>query len=141
MSNKFKTFDDVIMTSFSLIIKGLSFSFEKYLTLLMVHSYSKIPQNPERCMHFDLSLQKSIFYIILAHFLYLIKFIGCKARGDDLRVHFKLTHEAAAALKGMTLIRAKKYLNNVLNHKEIIPFRRYRYGVSRHAQVHQFHVS
>ena len=66
--------------------------------------------------------------------------LGCKARGDNLRVHFKLTHEAAVALKGMTLVRAKKYLNNVLNHKEIIPFRRYRYGVSRHAQVHAFHV-
>jgi len=78
----------------------------------MVHSYARIPQNPEKC---------------------------CKARGDNLRVHFKLTHEAAVALKGMTLVRAKKYLNNVLNHKEIIPFRRYRYGVSRHAQVHAFH--
>ena len=41
----------------------------------------------------------------------------------------------------MTLNRAKAYLANVLDHKEIIPFRRYRYGISRHAQVHQFHVS
>ena len=78
----------------------------------MVHKYSNIPQIPERT---------------------------CKACGSSLRAHFKITHEAAVALKGMTLTRAKAYLANVLNHKEIIPFRRYRYGISRHAQVKQFH--
>jgi ribosomal protein L22 len=45
------------------------------------------------------------------------------------------TREAANALRGMTLLRAKAYLENVKEQKEIVPCTRYRYGVGRHAQV------
>jgi len=65
----------------------------------------------------------------------------CKARGSDLRVHFKNTRETAAAIKGQTLKQAKKYLQNVIEKKDIIPFRRYKYGCSRHAQVKRYGVS
>lgn len=58
-----------------------------------------------------------------------------KARGSDLRVHFKNTRESAAALKGLALPRAQKFLEDVLVKKDIIPFRRYRYGVGRKAQT------
>lgn len=61
--------------------------------------------------------------------------MSCKARGSDLRVHFKNTRETAAAIKGMSLKRAKAFLNNVIEKKEIVPFVRYRYGVGRKAQV------
>lgn len=63
------------------------------------------------------------------------------ARGVDLRVHFKNTRETAAAIKGMTLTRAKSYLRHVIAKKEIVPFRRYSGKVGRKAQVKQFYVN
>ncbi|KAK4535996.1 hypothetical protein CDCA_CDCA07G2021 [Cyanidium caldarium] len=62
----------------------------------------------------------------------------CKARGSSLRVHFKNTRETAAAIRGMTLKRAKAYLAAVIDKKEIVPFVRYKYGVGRKAQVKQW---
>jgi len=60
---------------------------------------------------------------------------SAKARGSDLRVHFKNTRETAQAIKKMSLARAVQYLKNVLDHKEIVPFRRFMGGVGRHAQA------
>ena len=57
------------------------------------------------------------------------------ARGSHLRVHFKNTRETAMAIKGMNLKRAEKYLKNVLEKKEAIPFRRYTGCIGRHAQA------
>lgn len=51
--------------------------------------------------------------------------IAAKSRGQNLRVHFKNTRETARAIKGMALRRAKKYLENVIEKKEIVPFVRY----------------
>ena len=58
-----------------------------------------------------------------------------KARGSYLRVHFKNTREVGHAIKHMPLRRAVKYLKNVVEHKEIIPFKRFNGGVGRKAQV------
>ena len=60
---------------------------------------------------------------------------ACKARGMDLRVHFKNTREAAQAIKHMHLKKALQYLRDVINKKQIIPFRRFNGGVGRKAQV------
>merc|ERR1719453_149259 len=60
---------------------------------------------------------------------------ACKARGSDLRVHFKNTRESAQAIKGMPLKKAKKFLEDVLAHKQTIAFRRFMGGVVRHAQA------
>eukprot|EP00954_Amorphochlora_amoebiformis_P028453 1391692-Amorphochlora_amoeboformis.AAC.2 len=79
---------------------------------------------------------------------------SCKARGSALRVHYKVgcfiatcwqlglmgqnspvghtfvgapcenTHETAEAIKGLSLPRAKKYLNDVIDRKDAIPFRK-----------------
>merc|ERR1712044_138369 len=46
--------------------------------------------------------------------------------------------ETAQAIKGMSLHRANTYLKNVINKKEIIPFRRFMDGVGRHAQANVF---
>ncbi len=62
----------------------------------------------------------------------------CKARGSYLRVHYKNTREAAAAIKGMGLLKAINYLKDVKEHKQIVPFRRHHGGVGRHAQAKQF---
>merc|ERR1712058_221468 len=60
---------------------------------------------------------------------------SAKAKGSNLRVHFKNTRETAQAIKKMSLHRATAYLKNVVAKKEIVPFRRYMGGVGRHAQA------
>merc|ERR1712088_611403 len=60
---------------------------------------------------------------------------AAKAKGSNLRVHFKNTRETAQAIKKMPLHRATTYLKNVIDKKEIIPFRRFMGGVGRHAQA------
>jgi len=62
---------------------------------------------------------------------------SCKARGSDLRVHFKNTRETAQAIKGLRLRKAVRFLEDVLIHKQAVPFRRYNGGVSRKAQAKQ----
>merc|ERR1712083_1029841 len=59
---------------------------------------------------------------------------SCKARGSYLRVHFKNTRETAQAIKHMHIRKATKYLKDVLEKKQIIPFRRFAGGVGRKAQ-------
>jgi len=63
---------------------------------------------------------------------------SCKAKGTDMRVHFKNTRETARAIKGMTLRRATAYLKNVVEKKEIIPYRRFTGHVGRKGQAKQF---
>merc|ERR1739848_825832 len=58
-----------------------------------------------------------------------------KARGSDLRVHFKNTRESAMAIKKMGLYQARQYLEDVLEHKRVIVFRRFCGGVGRTAQA------
>lgn len=60
---------------------------------------------------------------------------SCKARGSDLRVHFKNTHETAQAIKHMPLKRAIRFLENVKEKKEIVPFRKFNHCVGRKAQA------
>merc|ERR1711970_1086985 len=60
---------------------------------------------------------------------------SCKAKGSDLRVHFKNTRETAMAIKNMSLEKAKKYLEDVVDKKRAVPFRRYCGGVGRTAQA------
>jgi len=60
-----------------------------------------------------------------------------KAKGSNLRVHFKNIVEVVAAVRGMELQRAKRYLNAVLEHKEAIPIKVSKGGRGRHAQAKQ----
>jgi large subunit ribosomal protein L17e len=60
---------------------------------------------------------------------------SAKARGSDLRVHFKNTREGAMAIKKMGLYQAKQYLEDVHEHKRVIVFRRFCGGVGRTAQA------
>ena len=50
-------------------------------------------------------------------------------------MHFKNSRETAMALKGRELVKAKKYLEDVIDHKRAVPFRRFCGGVGRTAQV------
>ena len=60
---------------------------------------------------------------------------SCKARGSDLRVHFKNTAVTAAAIRAMTLKKAKGYLEDVLKKTQAVPFRFFNGCVGRHAQA------
>ncbi|XP_062194486.1 large ribosomal subunit protein uL22-like [Phragmites australis] len=64
---------------------------------------------------------------------------SAKAMGRDLRVHFKNTRETAFALRNLLLVKAKRYLEDVITHKQAIPFRRYCGGVGRTAQAKNRH--
>ncbi|KAL4189760.1 hypothetical protein AMTRI_Chr08g208750 [Amborella trichopoda] len=64
---------------------------------------------------------------------------SCKARGSDLRVHFKNTRETAHAIRKLPLAKAKRYLEDVLAHKQAIPFQRFCSGVGRTAQAKNRH--
>ena len=48
---------------------------------------------------------------------------SCKARGSDLRVHFKNLRETAMAIKNMEFNAAKKYLEDVIAMRRCIVFR------------------
>ena len=60
---------------------------------------------------------------------------SCSAKATNLRVHFKNTRETGKSLKGMSLKRAQQFLKNVISKTEIVPFSRYKYGVSRKSQL------
>ena len=57
-----------------------------------------------------------------------------------MKVHFKNSVEVAAAIRGMEVVRAKAYLENVLGHKEAVPFLRFKGGRGRHAQAKNLKV-
>lgn len=59
---------------------------------------------------------------------------SARSRGSYLRVSFKNTRETAQAINGMKVTRALKYLENVQEHKEAIPMRRYAGSIGRCAQ-------
>ncbi|KIW04960.1 60S ribosomal protein L17 [Verruconis gallopava] len=66
---------------------------------------------------------------------------SARARGSYLRVSFKNTRETAQAINGWKLDRALKYLENVKEHKEAVPMRRYAGSTGRCAQGKAFGVS
>lgn len=54
---------------------------------------------------------------------------------------FQNTRETALAIKRMTLRRAQRFLKNVTDEKECVPFRRFNSGVGRCAQAKQWGTS
>ncbi|CCE32674.1 60S ribosomal protein L17 [Claviceps purpurea] len=66
---------------------------------------------------------------------------SARARGAFLRVSFKNTRETAQAINGWKLQRAVAFLENVKEHKEAVPMRRYAGSTGRCAQGKQFGVS
>ena len=66
---------------------------------------------------------------------------AAKAKGKDMRIHFKNTYEVADAIRGMQLEKAQRYLQDVIEHKQCIPFRKYAATAGRTAQAHPFNVT
>lgn len=79
--------------------------------------YSRQPVEPTKCTFLSL----------------LIIFVAAKTRVDDLRAHFKNTYETARAVKGLKLKKAIRYLEDVLEHKNVIPYHRFTGHVGRTA--------
>ncbi|PSK40781.1 60S ribosomal protein L17-B [Candidozyma pseudohaemuli] len=65
---------------------------------------------------------------------------SASARGAYLRVSFKNTRETAQAINGWNLEKAQKYLDDVLDHKRAIPFRRFNHSIGRTAQGKEWGV-
>lgn len=65
--------------------------------------------------------------------------IAAKSRVDDLRAHFKTCYETARACRGLNLLKAIKYIGDVMEKKNIIPFRRFTGGPGRHAMCKNIH--
>lgn len=63
---------------------------------------------------------------------------SASSKGRDLRTHFKNTYEVAQAIKGMSVIKAQRYLKEVLDHKKCVPFTKYNHSMGRTAQAKQF---
>eukprot|EP00928_Gymnodinium_smaydae_P047355 TRINITY_DN315_c0_g1_i3.p1 TRINITY_DN315_c0_g1~~TRINITY_DN315_c0_g1_i3.p1 ORF type:complete len:187 (+),score=66.48 TRINITY_DN315_c0_g1_i3:74-634(+) len=66
---------------------------------------------------------------------------ACKAKGVDLRVHYKNTYETAQAIKGKNLKAAQKYLEDVCAKKQCVPFRKYTGCIGRTPQAKAFKMS
>ncbi|AQK93229.1 ribosomal protein L17a [Zea mays] len=97
----------------------------------------KLQCGRRRSMTLEMALMISLFYILMTTFFVIP--VATKAMGRDLRVHFKNTRETAFALRKLSLTKAKRYLEDVIAHKQAIPFRRYCGGVGRTAQAKSRH--
>ena len=66
---------------------------------------------------------------------------SAKARAIDMRAHYKNTFEVCGAIRGLKLKKAQTYLTNVLEHRQVVPFRRYTGHIGRTAQAKEFKLS
>lgn len=60
-----------------------------------------------------------------------------KSRGSHLRVHFKHCREITHHIQGMEAGKARKFLEDVLAFKSIVPFTKYTGGIGRKAMAKQ----
>nr|CAI5842509.1 unnamed protein product [Callosobruchus analis] len=61
-----------------------------------------------------------------------------RAKASNLTVKFKNMVEVASVIRNKTIARANAYLKNVLNHKECVPFRKFKSGIGKCPQAKQF---
>lgn len=73
--------------------------------------------------------------------MFYLLFVAAKSRADDVRVHFKNTYETARAVKGLKLKKAIKYMEEVLEHKQCVPIRRFTGHAGRATQAKVFGTS
>ncbi|EJW02134.1 ribosomal protein L22 [Edhazardia aedis USNM 41457] len=61
-----------------------------------------------------------------------------RASAQNAKVSFKNTRETSRVLRGKKIDEAIKYLNNVIQHKQCVPMRRYARGCGRTRQAREF---
>eukprot|EP01068_Selenidium_serpulae_P005533 Selendium_serpulae@DN4068_c0_g1_i1.p1 len=64
-----------------------------------------------------------------------------KALGLDMRVHFKNMYETAAVVRGMRVGKARQFLQDVIDRKRCVPFRRFTGCIGRTAQAKEWKTS
>lgn len=64
--------------------------------------------------------------------------VAVRAAMRNAKMSYKNTHQTVAAIQGMWLASALKYLDDVLQHKRCVPMKRFNGGVSRTAQAKEF---
>jgi large subunit ribosomal protein L22 len=62
-----------------------------------------------------------------------------RAMGKDLRISFKDSVEICKAIKGKRLSFAKKFLNEVIDLKRAVPYRRFKKGLAHHKGLSKFY--
>ena len=67
------------------------------------------------------------------------KAVCCK--GVEISIHFKNTYEVAKMLKGKTIPEAKKYLEDVLERKDIVPVTRFNNHVARNPMANKYKLT
>jgi len=63
-----------------------------------------------------------------------------RAAMRNAKMSYKNTHQTVAAVKGMWLVSALKYLDDVLEHKRCVPMKKFNGGIARTAQAKEFGV-
>eukprot|EP01064_Diplonema_japonicum_P007784 TRINITY_DN1541_c0_g1_i1.p1 TRINITY_DN1541_c0_g1~~TRINITY_DN1541_c0_g1_i1.p1 ORF type:complete len:189 (+),score=33.72 TRINITY_DN1541_c0_g1_i1:61-627(+) len=63
---------------------------------------------------------------------------SARAKGSDMRVHFKNTWQVVRVLRGMPMKKAQKYLEDVMEHKRCIPYIRFSHAAGRTPQAKEF---
>ncbi len=99
--------------------------------------YCRQPAEPAKCMSSKLSHLSSLLSPTMSDPFSFVC-VAAKAKIKDLRAHFKNTYETARAVKGLKLKAAIKYMDACLDHKRIIPYKRFNGHMGRHAQCRQF---
>ncbi|KAJ3445891.1 60S ribosomal protein L17 [Anaeramoeba flamelloides] len=61
-----------------------------------------------------------------------------RAKGTNLKVHFKNTCETGRAIKGRGLRNAQRYLQDVIEKRQCVPFRKFNQGTGRHGAAKNF---
>uniref|UniRef100_A0A0K3CJI0 FGENESH: predicted gene_11.181 protein n=1 Tax=Rhodotorula toruloides TaxID=5286 RepID=A0A0K3CJI0_RHOTO len=98
-----------------------------------LHSYAAPSPAPTvAASRIDIQLDKAKY--ASQHLIKDRKAVGI-SKGSYLRVHYKNTRETAAALTGLSLAKAVKFLEDVQTHTQCVPFRRHNGSVGRTAQA------
>ncbi|MGB9659563.1 MAG: 50S ribosomal protein L22 [Nitrososphaerales archaeon] len=63
-----------------------------------------------------------------------------RASGREVDVSPKAAREVCALIKGMNISKAKKFLEQVINKKQAVPFRRYKKEVPHKSSQFRFHA-
>lgn len=63
-----------------------------------------------------------------------------RASGREVDVSPKKAREICAIIKGMSLSKAKKFLEDVINKRQVVPYKRYNKEVSHKSSQFKFHA-
>eukprot|EP01059_Diplonema_ambulator_P024165 TRINITY_DN39_c0_g3_i1.p2 TRINITY_DN39_c0_g3~~TRINITY_DN39_c0_g3_i1.p2 ORF type:complete len:189 (+),score=36.85 TRINITY_DN39_c0_g3_i1:55-621(+) len=63
---------------------------------------------------------------------------SAKAKAADMRVHFKNTWQVGRVIRGMAVVKAQQYLEDVILHKRCIPYIKFSHAAGRTPQAKEW---